>query len=358
MFVQNYMIHFEGEALRSPPFVDRPGAGYYGHVIGDHDQFSELEQDTDDAFYYRSSSSSFMPHPFSERESRELRARSRRGDMSPKFNRQWERTRKFLRRGPRKIIRFIHFHKVGGTGLCLAAQRNGELVDMESNCNSQEGLVKNLIEPLIAEEFAQLSCADQYDSLRIYSFVATETFLELQSCPQYFLYITNVRPPLERIQSHLTAHNMSASDTVKWLKGAQRPTGHLEHGIVEAFFDNYYIRFLLGPSVFYMPVGSITRDHLELAKRKLRETFAVVVPLNDQQIVRECLEPITRWYDLEFGIKNPNQGYLAQNASALDFLEQANSLDMELYRYAINISLSCKTHLIEHTRQVNRKKEK
>eukprot|EP01138_Halocafeteria_seosinensis_P005322 gb/GECG01005441.1/.p1 GENE.gb/GECG01005441.1/~~gb/GECG01005441.1/.p1 ORF type:complete len:372 (+),score=24.47 gb/GECG01005441.1/:1-1116(+) len=275
-------------------------------------------------------------------------------DEESKFDKDWGLTRRYLMSGERKLPRFIHFHKVGGTGVCLAAQRNGEMVNVEATCNSEEEMVQKLLEPQLAGEFARLSCQERYNRLRIYSFVASETFLEIESCPQYFHYIANIRPPIDRIQSHLTAHRMSALDTVKWLQGAEPPIGHLQHGIMEAFFDNYYIRFLLGPSVFYLPTGSLTRDHLDRAKRKLRETFAVIVPLHDQKLVHECLEPIFRWYDIDFGHENPNNGYLEQNADALDYLRQSNSLDEELYNYAVNISLSCKLHLIQHVHQLTK----
>jgi hypothetical protein len=41
--------------------------------------------------------------------------------------------------------------------------------------------------------------------------------------------------------------------------------------IAPAVSNNYYIRTLLGHSVFVLPVGAVTREHLELAKLKLHQ---------------------------------------------------------------------------------------
>eukprot|EP01138_Halocafeteria_seosinensis_P002619 gb/GECG01002678.1/.p1 GENE.gb/GECG01002678.1/~~gb/GECG01002678.1/.p1 ORF type:complete len:348 (+),score=31.51 gb/GECG01002678.1/:1-1044(+) len=262
---------------------------------------------------------------------------------------RWEQTRQFLLSGERRPIRFPHLHKVGGTTFCKTAMKTKEKVGKGGTCNSPKDNAQALIgQSKVAVEFAKRNCELRWERLHQFSFIALETFLEEETCPRMFHYVTIIRPPLDRIRSHLNSHQMKANETVDWLHGGKTPSVRHKFGRKVAFYDNYYIRFLLGPDTFFLPPFSITRDHLEKAKRKLEDTFAVVVPLYHQESVEECLQTVLRWKNVNLGHSNQGKSRLGQDAKSLQYLDELNALDVELYKYALEIAASCRTHLVNH----------
>lgn len=269
--------------------------------------------------------------------------------MPESFQHRWEDTRKFLLSGERMNIRFPHLHKVGGTTFCKTAMQHKEKVGKAGTCNSPKDNAQALMgKSKVAVEWAKRNCSMRWDRLKKFSFIALETFLEEETCPKFFHYVTIVRPPLDRMRSHMNSHQMKANDTVNWLQGGSSPSVRHRFGLKIAFYDNYYIRFLLGPDVFFMRPFSITRDHLERAKQKLKETFAVIIPLYHQDTVEECLQTVTRWKDTKLKHSNKGGARIGQDAKSLQYLDEINALDVELYKYALELAASCKSHLIEH----------
>ena len=265
------------------------------------------------------------------------------------FHRQWQDTCQHLLSGERKPIRFPHFHKVGGTTVCRTALRYKEKVGKGGNCNTLKDNAQALIgQSKKAKEYQQRSCDQRWESIQKLSFTAMETFLEEHTCPHMFHYVVMVRPPLDRMRSHLNSHQMDAKETVNWLKGGKKPSVKLILGGRIAFFDNYYIRFLLGPDVFFLPPFSITRNHLEQAKQKLKDTFAVVIPLYHQEVASECLQVVTRWQENVLRQSNSGKHKASQDSYSLKYLDELNALDVELYEYALTIAAKCKSHLINH----------
>eukprot|EP01138_Halocafeteria_seosinensis_P016325 gb/GECG01016655.1/.p1 GENE.gb/GECG01016655.1/~~gb/GECG01016655.1/.p1 ORF type:complete len:381 (+),score=31.24 gb/GECG01016655.1/:1-1143(+) len=266
-----------------------------------------------------------------------------------------------LRRTDRKgrlPIRFCHFHKCGGTSMCKIARRNHERVPgrIGNNCDFPKQTAQALRPGQLkrAQAFAELNCTRRVSILRKHTFLALETFLEPELCPENFRYVALFREPLARISSHLREHRADMRRVVTWLQGGKKASFDKKHAALKQYFDNYYIRFLLGPSVFLLPPFRITREHLEQAKHKLRHYFAGVFALEHvgSEMTQECLRIVTLWSSRKFSRANVNKKkpFLPLNGPQVDYLLEVNALDIELYEYVANMSLNCKQHLEEYAR--------
>lgn len=109
--------------------------------------------------------------------------------------------------------------------------------------------------------------------------------------------------------------------------------------------DNYYIRSLLGPSVFHLPVGSLHKGHTHAAQRLLLEEFDVLLILADRSANGVMLRSALGWSNGTLPHANanrlrPNKYHLFTGhtkklleTAVLD-LERANQLDKQVYNYA------------------------
>ena len=267
------------------------------------------------------------------------------------FEQRWTKAKKKLMKGRRKKLRVVHLHKCGGTAFCHAAKMNKE-VPGKDNCNAPDGKVQLLTKPSKAISFANMSCTQREKLHENLSLAATEATLELQTCTNIYRYILLIRDPIERIRSHVAYHKMQMADVVRMLNGGPqaRHSDHKAWAPVEGMFDNFFIRSILGGSTFFQPLRSITRSHLQKAKQKLHRTVSVVLSLLGQtQDVLECLRVVTRWKAVSFPHSNKGGRPKQDTAQQHKVLRRVNALDIELYNFAMNISRSCKEHLIRQT---------
>ena len=144
---------------------------------------------------------------------------------------------------------------------------------------------------------------------------------------------------------------MDASKTIRSLQKGQRSRSWVRRN---SFFDNYLIRFLLGPDVYFLPSFRINESHLGRAKQKIQETFAVVVPLENIQVVEECLGTLTRWNTTALPHNNRRDSSWKdyQTVAIREYFERLNRLDLELYYYAYNLSLHCTSRLHQFVGQM------
>jgi hypothetical protein len=99
-------------------------------------------------------------------------------------------------------------------------------------------------------------------------------------CPQ-FQYVFPMRHPLNRVASEMKKHSDDVNHFYEEMVG---PVGYwlAKRGSAmrtTAAVSNYYIRALLGDSVFFLPADAINDTHLQQAKDIL-EQFSAVIPLD------------------------------------------------------------------------------
>jgi len=121
--------------------------------------------------------------------------------------------------------------------------------------------------------------------------------------------------------------------------------------------DNYYIRVLNGPDVYFAPLGSIRREHLERAKEILSK-FEIVMTLEDwartsRQLVAKLGMKEKDVNRIENTRKNAAGEYRFNGREVEKPLDDEqvleltimNALDIELFEFASQLSLAL-THNI------------
>jgi hypothetical protein len=208
---------------------------------------------------------------------------------------------------------FLHFSKAGGTLMCDVATHNcAEGQVPEDNCwHTGDG-------PMwcpMSRVPKQLSCEQR--ALKAtkngFRFMAVERYMDAgPPCPQ-FRYITLLREPIGRAKS-MIKHQMTLEggsggdenggggagetgqeeDVSPCLLDARVGRGKGLHvsakkvlKLQPAYFNNFYVRSLLGPAVHALPLGGVTHEHLQQAKMLLSHSFDLVL-LRSQQCL-ECL---------------------------------------------------------------------
>jgi len=234
---------------------------------------------------------------------------------------------------------FIHFHKAGGTTLCHQARAvNGMNVPLR-NCNLPGDGPRTLADGLAGDGNRKLSCAAraQYMTEHCIHFFAAERWLDSELCPGRFFYVTVLREPIKRIESNCRYEYVQPSDALKWLTAETYLPEETRVYIGTAAVDNFYIRTLCGPDVFHLPHGSITRAHLETAKRRLA-AFEAVLILEEYEKGIVQLERLIGWKKpakkdahRSFGSGDTSIRFSDEERKVLT---DRNRLDVELYEFA------------------------
>lgn len=180
----------------------------------------------------------------------------------------------------RQALFFHHISKTAGTFLCMCGWDNGCRAWGEPNyrddCHDYfdgplwGGGYRPLFSPKTCWELAA------YNRVAHFTLEGNENYLLNEGlCPQFWNVIV-LRHPIERFISFLAMcvredwcggplASASVEEFAAWLPEwvTARVAGK------ELGADNYYIRSLLGEKVFNLPLGGITRAHLEEAKKKI-----------------------------------------------------------------------------------------
>jgi len=183
------------------------------------------------------------------------------------------------------------------------------------------------------------------------------------ACFAAFDWITILREPISRVLSHVRVHNIAPRAVLDSLSGntgvcsaEQCPCQHSRnlpawkcHGAHDMLvgpwvYNNFYIRTLLGESVYYLPIAAISRDHLERAKAVLRR-FALVIPLRagylhtgfdilDMMLASDVRDRVGLHQYLYHSSASPNAKF---DRRTKVLLLKYNQLDSELYAYAVKL---------------------
>ena len=109
-----------------------------------------------------------------------------------------------------------------------------------------------------------------------------------------------------------------------------------------ALLNNYYIRSLLGPSVYALPLGGVLQPHLDLAKRILSEAFDLVLPLAHlhSTAVSRMLQHVMCWQETNVTQiaraqgRESEFGHVRLLLDRAGLLRQYNALDADLFVHA------------------------
>eukprot|EP00968_Pinguiococcus_pyrenoidosus_P001280 scaffold57_cov254-Pinguiococcus_pyrenoidosus.AAC.33 len=183
-----------------------------------------------------------------------------------------------------RIIYFLHLHKAGGSYVCALAGKNGARHTPTDNCN----VYVSAAGAQVARAMGHPCCGDTVAAQRSFAakssltFVANEFDLAPEMDVDSFVYVTQLRPPLERYVSHFMHVSRAFSrsfDFDDWL--LRQP-------------DNWYLRKLCGRQCSEVPRGRLDQSHYEIAKGKL-EKFEVVLLLEDHAGNNVLFEAVLGW---------------------------------------------------------------
>ena len=252
--------------------------------------------------------------------------------------------------------------------LCELAQRNGEKMmdtaQIQENCSPKgDGiwLERNEIGPGYSR-----ACADRMRLAAMTSFMAVERWADRDMCADDLDYAVVVRDPIDRIVSNTIFTQSSAAGgpgcieeaypyekctgdaIVGWVAPGAEVSLHAPEALrrcdlIErstAGYDNFYVRSLVGPDAFTLPAGSLTREHLTKAKKRLSK-YAAIIVLDSFDEQSAQLAHILGWRTLDLGdVANSKQSHGLGSApppftdAQLAQLAEANALDYELYCFA------------------------
>lgn len=156
--------------------------------------------------------------------------------------------------------------------------------------------------------------------------------------PQPSAYLTVIREPVDRTLSVFFFRKQQgklAKETrlEDWI--ASRPDQDVWH------VDNGQVRYLAGEggAILDVPIGQVTREHLELAKQRLADMmFVGVMERFDESIV--LLRRALGWKKANYGRSNVTKSRKKKDeidAAQRDLIRRHNELDTELYQFAIAI---------------------
>ena len=106
--------------------------------------------------------------------------------------------------------------------------------------------------------------------------------------------------------------------------------------------NNHYVRSLLGPGVYSLPLGGVLRRHLRRAKRVLSGSFELVLPLSElhSAAASTMLRWVMCWRETNVTEVARAQGRASEFGRVALLLEHAqdlrrhNELDAELFEHA------------------------
>ncbi|GIL45113.1 hypothetical protein Vafri_2044 [Volvox africanus] len=269
------------------------------------------------------------------------------------------------------VVEFAHISKSGGTSFCQLAQDNG--------CHSEDFgwgncLIKafndgpryfNITQHMqLPADGVQTRCAKGFKGMQLrtrevscidrrlrlqelgYSLYANEyTALGGTKDPtlahpcRNMLTVLEIRHPYERVISHLKhawfMYGYHCGDDREKVYFADGHNTTHWISLMPAVTNNYLIRSLLGEKVFQLPIGAITRDHLELAKTFLAEQYDVILVLEDKSIFGPTLRYGLGWDKHERHANVRPEGKNSDRClpADLEALLNLNWLDVQLYSF-------------------------
>ncbi|MEB3357427.1 MAG: sulfotransferase family 2 domain-containing protein [Synechococcales bacterium] len=216
---------------------------------------------------------------------------------------------------------FVHIPKTAGRTLCHIITRHYE-------------------EPLTCwSNKTPLTDISQFSEERkrqIKLFYGHMPFGAHQLLPQPCRYFTLLRDPVERVISHY-AFILRSPTHARYpvVKAASSIREYVSCGLhLQA--DNGQVRILSGVGR-EIPFGECAREHLELAKRNLRDYFLVVGTSERFDETVLILSQLMGWATPYYPRLNVSRNRLKQeslSAVELDAIRRFNILDTELYHYA------------------------
>ena len=279
-------------------------------------------------------------------------------------------------------IYFLHIYKSGGTSFCSTAREAGKRVPPGLNCNLARGV-------------SGLSSGEQTKLLRRYEVAANE-YDGLPSDSSRLVpvsavaYVVILRDPPDRLFSHYAAaqvfsrknqgafrdlgllqvpvgttdsrevpggrstkqclfHDCTFADFLRWLHGRRRNPGLAPARLRLPWArGDFAVRYFVGFDA--CDYGSCGSEDLELAKRRLRDLFAVVLILEDLQADSNelgwgAMRRAFGWPSREAVRRaGTHRGSDAQSAVAGDstaaaqLTEAVGRLDIELYSFARDLA--------------------
>lgn len=223
---------------------------------------------------------------------------------------------------------FIHIPKTAGTTLNLIMERqyhSGKIKAVHTPIEnaSQISQVKEL--PTNKKQKIQL--------IKGHTFFGWHEFL-----PQPCLYFTILRDPIERFVSNYFFLLKKKGHPLGQKLVEQKVT--LEEFVNWTGEDNYQTRYLaknIGEKNLDIKNKDCTRQTLELAKKNLKENFAVVGTVEEFDKTLLILKNTFKWGNVYYKVRNKNKQRPTSSLipqETLELIEEKNKFDLELYQYA------------------------
>lgn len=242
----------------------------------------------------------------------------------------------------RRPVLWVHLHNFGGTFVCTEAIGQGEAGPPNAyaswpgclmpgdECSTPQGSGRSLCQARAASG---------------YTFTALERDVEEADFCNDVIIGTTLREPLGGVESTLLSNEFDKSAVLDILRTershAASHTACLPEWDTYQHFDNFATRSLGGG--YSAPPRGVTREHLELAKSRLRK-MGVVLILEELDVHLPQLSSVLGWNLALINTANhdhgPQQGHCAQSKDGVltesdrAFLKSVNALDYELYAYA------------------------
>jgi hypothetical protein len=238
-----------------------------------------------------------------------------------------------------KPMLWVHIHKAGGSFICGMANLNHELIVEGGNCNwsGHDG------DGRLGQQKIPCNWRWEHFSKAGLTWGQIEReFGEGDFCPDFFEYGTTLRDPLslalsevlmvkhthDEVQAHLDCVLHRTKDCTAVSKDGSNTLWR--------FFDNYQVRILGGPDVFFLPPGAVNQTHLKNAVRLLSQ-FKVVLRFEDIVSQPEALHNALGWSVESLAPTDPHghtvKAWTFTDAEAAQ-IRRLTSLDAALHRDA------------------------
>jgi len=260
----------------------------------------------------------------------------------------------------RQAVFFSHVSKSAGTTFCACGMRSGCLgFGMEEGSdpvlqNCHAGLWDKSApddsphwgaEGNHPEQFDTCNGLADYANSKNYTLEGNENYLVSDGvCPQFWNVVI-LRDPIERLVSHLSEltripekspwrfREVRVGDAL-WNPHNLTPQTIFQE--IPILSDNFYIRSLLGRDVYRLPLGGVTKEHLEQAK-KVVEKFDLV--LLKSSSLMDDIQHLMGWTCHASRRMGQSDDYVddlrsAWSPEAWAQVRKQNSLDLELVEHA------------------------
>lgn len=224
---------------------------------------------------------------------------------------------------------FLHILKAGGTTLHHLLEAQFAAEESFATCSTQRfpGNTLNDFEALDEAQLANIRLLNGHMGFGLHRYL-----------PRPAIYITMLREPVERALSHYSFdRTLPGSPVYPYLQSGEMDLKeYLRYYAEAADMDNLQTRMIAG-NWDKRGFGPCTPQMLEVAKRNLRERFAVV-GLTEQFDASYLL--LTRsfgWRPMCFRRRNKTRKRLYRDeisAGELDVIRRHNEYDLRLYAYA------------------------